>query len=299
MTLAVENLLKKYNEKIAINGLSFEVRPGEAFGLLGGNGAGKTTTIRSILGIIQFDGGQIKYLDKDIRKMKPRIGYLPEERGLYPKEKVSTQLIYLAQLEGMKKAEARKVLDYWLSKLEILEHKEKRVEELSKGNQQKVQIASTLLHDPDLIILDEPFSGLDPVNSDLLSSVVQELIKQGKMVIFCSHQMNHVEKFCEKVCIMKNGHTLLSGSIKDLKREFRESNVFIETEASLDKLLVHHHHVTQIEQRADGWNLVMSPELAPEQLVKELMEQNQLIKGFQITEPSLHEIFVNVVGGEK
>ncbi|MGJ7923047.1 ABC transporter ATP-binding protein [Neobacillus sp. LXY-4] len=299
MTITVENLYKKYNEKIAINGLSFEVRPGEAFGLLGGNGAGKTTTIRSILGLIDFDGGQIKYKDKEIGKMKPTIGYLPEERGLYPKEKVSTQLIYLAQLEGMKKKEAQKALEYWLSKLGILEYKESRVEELSKGNQQKVQIASTLLHNPDLVILDEPFSGLDPVNSDLLSSIVKELIAMKKMVIFCSHQMNHVEKFCENICILKNGQTLVSGRIKDLKHGFKESKVFIQTESRLDQLLSNHPFITKIDKVYNGWELVTLPKQAPQLVVKELILQEIVVKGFRIMEPSLHEIFVNVVGGEK
>ena len=227
MKLEVRDLHKSFGEKEVLKGISFSIESGKALGLLGRNGAGKTTTIRILMDVFRANSGDIFMNDNKFVPKNFKIGYLPEERGLYPKRTVTEQMTYLARLRGATKKEALKSTEKWLNRLEISEYKDKLLETLSKGNQQKVQLAATLVSDPDIVILDEPFSGLDPVNSQILQDVVNELIEIGKIVIFSSHQMSYVEEFCKDIVIINNGEVVLSGDLMEIKREFGNNQIVI------------------------------------------------------------------------
>jgi ABC-2 type transport system ATP-binding protein len=232
--LKVENLTKRYGEKNAVEHLSFSVSTGEVFGLLGRNGAGKTTTIKMMLGLVTPDEGSVMW--KNQKGLKgASFGYLPEERGLYPKAKVVDQLSYFARLEGMNKQSIRKSVDFWLDRFDIAMYSNKMAGDLSKGNQQKVQLVATLLHNPDLIILDEPFSGLDPVNTNLLTEVILEEKQKGKVIIMSSHQMEQVEKFCKEVVLMKDGQVLLAGDLEAIKNSY--GLMYLSLYGDIDKLI--------------------------------------------------------------
>lgn len=295
MTLEIRHLGKKYGEKTVVEDISLRVRAGEAFGLLGGNGAGKTTTIRSVLGLLEYDRGEVLWDGRAFSDNRPSVGYLPEERGLYPKETVSEQLLYLARLEGMKKSAAQQALKGWLERLGIAEHEHKRVEQLSKGNQQKVQIISALIHDPELVILDEPFSGLDPVNADLLASVVKEQIARGKALVFSSHQMMQVEQFCEQICILKKGRVQIDGLLSDIKRSYGRSRLILRSEADLTPFL-ETRGLPDIRRDAQEWTLKVNNEAQAHQLMRELGQAGVPMLKFELKEPSLHEIFIEKVG---
>lgn len=295
MTLEIRHLGKQYGEKKVVDDISLTVRSGEAFGLLGGNGAGKTTTIRSVLGLLEHEHGEVLWNGKPFLTHRPSVGYLPEERGLYPKETVSEQLIYLARLEGMKKTAAQSALKSWLERLGIAEHEHKRVEQLSKGNQQKVQIISSLIHDPELVILDEPFSGLDPVNADMLASVVKEQIAKGKALVFSSHQMMQVEQFCEQICILKKGRVQIDGRLSDIKRSYGRSNLILRSEADLMPFL-ETRGLTDIRRDAQEWTLKVNNEAQAHELMRELGQAGVPMLKFELKEPSLHEIFIEKVG---
>ncbi|MCI8465924.1 MAG: ABC transporter ATP-binding protein [Lachnospiraceae bacterium] len=225
MKLEVKEIRKSFGNTEVLHGISFEVESGRALGLLGRNGAGKTTTIRVLMDVFRPNGGQVLADGKPFVPKEHKIGYLPEERGLYPQKKVLEQMVYLARLRGMETKEARESGKKWLSRLEIEEYADRKLETLSKGNQQKVQLAQTLICNPDVIILDEPFSGLDPVNSQILKEVVQEQIALGKLVIFSSHQMSYVEEFCEDITIINHGEIVLSGSLKKIKLEMGKNRL--------------------------------------------------------------------------
>lgn len=295
MTLEIRHLGKQYGETKVVDDISLTVRSGEAFGLLGGNGAGKTTTIRSVLGLLEHEHGEVLWNGKSFLSHRPSVGYLPEERGLYPKQTVSEQLIYLARLEGMKKTAAQSALKHWLERLGIAEHEHKRVEQLSKGNQQKVQIISALIHDPELVILDEPFSGLDPVNADMLASVVKEQISLGKALVFSSHQMMQVEQFCEQICILKRGRVQIDGRLSDIKRSYGRSNLILRSEADLTPFL-ETRGLTDIRRDAQEWTLKVNNEAQAHELMKELGQAGVPMLKFELKEPSLHEIFIEKVG---
>lgn len=295
MTLEIRHLGKQYGEVKVVDDISLTVKSGEAFGLLGGNGAGKTTTIRSVLGLLEHERGEVLWNGKPFLSNRPSVGYLPEERGLYPKETVSEQLIYLARLEGMKKAAAQSALKTWLERLGIAEHEHKRVEQLSKGNQQKVQIISALIHDPDLVILDEPFSGLDPVNADMLASVVKEQIAKGKALVFSSHQMMQVEQFCEQICILKRGRVQIDGRLSEIKRSYGRSNLILRSEADLMPFLKT-RGLTDIRRDAQEWTLKVNNEAQAHELMRELGQAGVPMLKFELKEPSLHEIFIEKVG---
>ena len=219
MKLEVRKIRKSFGGKEVLHGISFEVESGRALGLLGRNGAGKTTTIRVLMDVFRPNGGEVLADGKPFVPKEHKIGYLPEERGLYPQKKVLDQMAYLARLRGMGTKEARESGKWWLERLEIGEYADRKLETLSKGNQQKVQLAQTLICNPDIIILDEPFSGLDPVNSQILKDVVREQISMGRLVIFSSHQMGYVEEFCEDIAIINHGDIVLSGSLREIKHE--------------------------------------------------------------------------------
>ena len=295
MTLEIRHLGKQYGEVKVVDDISLTVRSGEAFGLLGGNGAGKTTTIRSVLGLLEHEHGEVLWNGKPFLSNRPSVGYLPEERGLYPKETVSEQLIYLARLEGMKKTAAQSALKSWLERLGIAEHEHKRVEQLSKGNQQKVQIISALIHDPELVILDEPFSGLDPVNADMLASVVKEQIAKGKALVFSSHQMMQVEQFCEQICILKRGRVQIDGRLSEIKRSYGRSNLILRSEADLMPFL-ETRGLTDIRRDAQEWTLKVNNEAQAHELMRELGQAGVPMLKFELKEPSLHEIFIEKVG---
>ncbi|WP_172197856.1 ABC transporter ATP-binding protein [Saccharibacillus qingshengii] len=295
MTLSIKHLGKRYEDKVVVDDISLTVEAGEAFGLLGGNGAGKTTTIRSVLGLLEYEQGEVLWNDRPFLTNRPSVGYLPEERGLYPKETVSEQLVYLARLEGMKKQAAHKALRSWLERLDIGEHEHKRVEQLSKGNQQKVQIISALIHDPELVILDEPFSGLDPVNSDMLASVVKEQIAAGKALVFCSHQMMQVEQFCENIAIMKKGRMQIGGKLAEIKRSYGRSNLVLRSETDLTAVL-QAGGFTDIRRDAQEWMLKVSGEAQAHELMRRIGEAGIPLLKFEIKEPTLHEIFIEKVG---
>ncbi|WP_019240365.1 MULTISPECIES: ABC transporter ATP-binding protein [Bacillus] len=295
MTLIIDSVSKRFGQFTAVDNISFNIPHNEIFGFLGANGAGKTTTFRMILGLLDISEGSITWNGKPIDySVSSEIGYLPEERGLYPKLKVSDQIVYLAKLRNMKKADTLKELDYWLERFKIPDYKNKRVEELSKGNQQKIQFITAIIHKPKLLIMDEPFSGLDPVNVDLLKDAVLELKNNGTTIVFSSHRMEHVEELCEHLCIMDKGKPVVHGKLKDIKRAFGNQNLVIHCDFDLD-FLSEEPSVKRFKKTAEGAILQISDEKAAEDIQK-LIFSKGFIRKFELEEPSLHDIFVAKVG---
>ena len=260
MALVLQNVTKRFGNFTAVDNLSIEIPEREMFGFLGANGAGKTTTFRMVLGLLDSTEGKISWEGKPINYETSHIvGYLPEERGLYPKLKVCDQLIYLGKLRGMQKQEVLKQLDYWLERFKVPEYLNKKVEELSKGNQQKIQFITSVLHNPKLLILDEPFSGLDPVNVELLKEAVVDLKNRGTSIVFSSHRMEHVEELCEHLCIMHHGKPIVHGSLKDIKRSFGKKNVSVHADFDLSDLQ-NLSGVTKYKQTSEGVQLQVESE---------------------------------------
>lgn len=304
MKLELKNIKKSFEEKEVLHGVSFSVESGRALGLLGRNGAGKTTTMRIIMDVFRANEGEVLLDGKKFKPDGSQVGYLPEERGLYPKKVVKEQMMYLAMLRGMTKKEALKSTAKWLEKLQVSEYTDKKLETLSKGNQQKVQLAATLVGEPEIVILDEPFSGLDPVNSQILKDVITELISEGRIVIFSSHQMSYVEEFCEDIAIINHGDVVLSGNLDAIKEEYGKGRKILsannhdleslknlcETKLS-DKVKVlfvnKHYVVLDLNDGVDQW-----------QLIDALKALNVDVKTFGAYEPSLNDIFVSKVGEE-
>lgn len=293
--LILENVSKEFNNFKAVDNINISVPAGEMLGFLGGNGAGKTTTFRMILGLLSKTTGTITYNGKPIDySVTDKIGYLPEERGLNPKLKVNEQIQYLAQLKGMKKKDIDKALDYWLNRFEVPENKNKKIEDLSKGNQQKIQLIGAIIHNPSLLILDEPFSGLDPVNVELLKSAVKEINANGATIVFSSHRMEHVEEMCEHVCILNKGKTVVSGEIKQVKHDFGKKEIIIEGEHDYQHL-AEIPGVTKFKQNKNDVRIqIAHGEVAP--MVFEAVKQMGYVSRFQVNEPSLNEIFIEKVG---
>lgn len=229
MQLKVNNITKSFGEKEVLRGIDLTANSGKALGLLGRNGAGKTTTIRIIMGVFLPDSGEVLVDDKPINRDELTIGYLPEERGMYPKKKIIDQLVYFARLRGMTKNDAVASAKKWLERLSMEEYTNKKLETLSKGNQQKIQLAAAVMANPQVVILDEPFSGLDPVNAMLLKNIIKELISNGATVFFSSHQMNYIEEFCEDIAILNGGTIVLKGAISDIKRSYRRDMIAIDS----------------------------------------------------------------------
>ena len=293
MKLELKNIKKVFGKKTALNNISFTAKSGHAFGLLGRNGAGKTTTIRILMNVFKASGGEILLDGKPLDYKAVSFGYLPEERGLYPKEKILDQLIYLATLKGMSKKDAITSVNYWLDFLNMSEYKNKQLDTLSKGNQQKIQLISSIAHNPDIIVFDEPFSGLDPVNAKLLESVVKEQIKQNKIVIFSSHQMNYIEEFCDDILIMKNGEIMISGNIKQIKER---NKLKIE---SKDVQKIKDEYKNECET-IDDTNLIYKMASADQkQKVMQKLIKEYDIDSIGILEPTLNDIFVEYAGDEK
>lgn len=305
MKLEVKDIRKSFGDKEILKGINFSVESGKALGLLGRNGAGKTTTIRILMDVFHANSGEIILDGEKFDQRKVQIGYLPEERGLYPKRQIMEQMVYLARLRGISKKQAIVNSEKWLEKLQVIQYKDKLLETLSKGNQQKVQLASTLVCDPEIVILDEPFSGLDPVNSQILQDVVKELIADGKIVIFSSHQMSYVEEFCEDVVIINYGEVVLSGNLMDIKREFGENQLVIsgvdmtaeETEAMVTKQLGDLVEVTGTSK--EDVIVRLTNGTTRNQLLKRLTEvEGFSVEHFETYKPSLNDIFVAKVGEE-
>jgi ABC-2 type transport system ATP-binding protein len=295
MVLKLEHVMKRFGQFTAVNDLSLTIPEKEMFGFLGANGAGKTTTFRMILGLLDASAGKISWDGKPLNYSTSHlVGYLPEERGLYPKLKVREQIVYLARLRGMDKAQALKELKVWLERFKVPEYENKRVEELSKGNQQKIQFIAAVIHKPKLLILDEPFSGLDPVNVEMLKEAVLALKNSGTTIVFSSHQMHHVEEMCEHLCILHKGKPVVHGALKEIKRAFGKKNLIIHADFPLD-YLKDFPGVVKTKPTMEGIELQIEGESVAESILKEIVSKG-FVRKFALEEPSLNDIFIEKVG---
>lgn len=302
MELKVENLRKSFDGQEVLHGISFSIQSGKALGLLGRNGAGKTTTIRILMDVFKANEGTISIDGKPFHPSEYKIGYMPEERGMYPKKRVDEQLIYFAQLRGVKKANAKKEVQRWLERLHVKEYEHRKLETLSKGNQQKIQLIQTLICNPDIVILDEPFSGLDPVNSQLLKDVVKDLIQEGKLVIFSSHQMSYVEEFCEDILIINKGEAALQGNLHDIKKEYGYNRLVLNisnyTPMQMRALCTAELKdiIDIYEERKDCFILELKSGHTKQELLNALVGLQLDIEKFMEYEPTLTDIFVLKAG---
>ena len=290
MQLQLNNIAKYFGDKPVLNGISLHVDAGRAFGLLGRNGAGKTTTIRILMNVFPPTSGNVTLDGNPIDYAKTKFGYLPEERGLYPKKTIVEQLTYFAMLKGMDKAAAVASVDKWLARLDMSAYRDKRLDTLSKGNQQKIQLITALTHDPDVVILDEPFSGLDPVNAMLLKDVVRETIDKGKIVLFSSHQMNYIEEFCDDIAILANGKIALQGDLNQIKRSYPRNKLVVRTQQT--EQLLQSESCTRI---ADDTVLVAADDVTE---TMRRLTQTYALDEIRVFEPSLNDIFVQYTDTE-
>lgn len=295
MGLKLQNVSKAFIGKQAVQNISFEVNKPGVFGLLGTNGAGKTTTIRMLLGIIKKDTGEITWNGKSVERKHVNFGYLPEERGVYPKTKIYDQLMYFAELKGMKKQEAGEAIHKWAKILKVEEYIPMPAEKLSKGNQQKIQFMTSILHNPELIVLDEPFSGLDPVNSEILKNVIIDLVKQGKYIIMSSHQMASIEEFCSDILILNKGKTVLQGNLKEIKETYPANRLEMSTDVAIDNYINNEDMTIEFSKNND-YTIKIKSEEAAHQLLQKLVKDNVEINKFEIKKPTLNDIFIEKVG---
>ncbi len=296
--LEVKNLTKRFSGITAVDSVSFSVSEGSVFGLIGRNGAGKTTTIRMMLNIYFPDEGEVLFKGAKIAQdFKDSVGYLPEERGLYKKMKVIDMLLFLAELKGKKGIEINKLALQYLERFDLADRKNSKVEDLSKGNQQKVQFISTVLHDPDFLIFDEPFSGLDPINTNLLKEIILEMKNKGKVVIFSTHLMEFAEKMCDSIAMIDKGKIILNGKLSEIKEKYASKNVSLNYQGNIF-FLNNHPIIESIEDFGNATGIKLKNENSDQELLKLLMANNILIKKFNVDEISLHEIFVLLAGKE-
>ena len=295
MGLVLKDVSKTFVGKKAVDNISFELNKPGVFGLLGTNGAGKTTTIRMLLGIIKKDSGEITWNGKAVDRKSVNFGYLTEERGVYPKTKIYNQLMYFAELKGMKKEEADEEIKKWSQKLKVEEYLDKPAEKLSKGNQQKIQFMTAVIHNPELLVLDEPFSGLDPVNTELLKNIIINLVKEGKYIIMSAHQMSTIEEFCSDILILNKGKTVLKGNLKEIKDTYPANRVQIETneniETDIKKLGFEIENIKNY-----SYTVKIFDEQKAHELLKELVIKGITINKFEIMKPTLNDIFIEKVG---
>ncbi|NIM57465.1 MAG: ATP-binding cassette domain-containing protein [Candidatus Aminicenantes bacterium] len=296
--LEIEGISKSFGDFYAVKNLSFEIPAGTIYGLLGPNGAGKTTTIRMVMNIIIPDEGSIKVLNQRMdEEMKERVGYLPEDRGLYPKMKVGELLLFLAEIKGLKGSEARKEIDFWLERFDLSDWKSKKVEELSRGMQQKLQFIVTVIHQPELIILDEPFSGLDPVNTKLLKDVMLEMKEKGRTIVFSTHRMEQVEMICDNICLINKAERVLEGNLSQIKKQYGKNTVILDYdgEANFIKNLP---EIDRIDDYGKFMEIKLKEKSSPQDLLPKLVGKISINK-YEVREPTLNAIFIEKVGGEE
>ncbi|OGO20350.1 MAG: sodium ABC transporter [Chloroflexi bacterium RBG_16_50_11] len=292
-TVEVKHVVKSFADKVAVDDLSFSVAPGEIFGLIGPNGAGKTTTIKMMMDIIKPDTGEITILgEKSGEATKNKLGYLPEERGLYKKQRVLDTIVYLASLKGMSERSAVEKANQMLEQTGMLPHARKKIDELSKGMSQIIQFIVTVIHEPQLVILDEPFSALDPVNTELLKNMVLALRNQGKAIILSTHQMNQVEELCDRILMINKGRAVLYGALGEIKSRYKNNAVLLDFEGELAAV----PGVTEKRHRRGYAELFLDANTTPQQLLESLLARGVIVKRFEIATPPLNEIFIKVVG---
>ena len=295
MGLKVQNVSKTFGEKLAVDNISLEITEPGVFGLLGTNGAGKSTTIRMILGIIKKDSGNITWNGKEVERKYVNFGYLPEERGIYPKVKICDQLMYLAKLKGMKKKEAEESMNFWLNRLEVEEYRNLPAEKLSKGHQQKIQFITSVIHNPELLVIDEPFSGLDPINTELLKSAILELVEKGTYIIMSSHQMASIEEFCKDILILNRGKTILKGNLKEIKEGYPANKIELITKENVSSI-IKEVGLKIIKELNNQYEISINEESEAQRLLKELISRNIIVEKIEIKKPSLNDIFIEKVG---
>lgn len=294
-SVILDNITKKFGEFTAVDNLSLAVRPGRIYGLLGPNGAGKTTTIRMIVNITVPDSGQIRLFGQRITpELQDRIGYLPEERGLYKKMRIGEQLRFFAELKNVRGKEIEQRIDLWLARLNLTEWKNKKAMELSKGMQQKAQFITAILHEPDLLILDEPFSGLDPVNVELLKEIVLDLKSAGRTIIFSTHQMELAEKICDDICLINRSRKILEGPLREIRQSFRQNSVALRIEGG-DGVLDDRALISALKQHSDEIEVLLAPGVSAQDLLKRLVAAGASVSKFEMIEPRLHDIFIQKV----
>ena len=295
MGLKLENVSKKFVGKQAVDNISFEVDKPSVFGLLGTNGAGKTTTIRMLLGIIKKDTGEITWNGKKVERKSVNFGYLPEERGVYPKTKIYDQLMYFAKLKGMKEKDADEAIKKWAKVLKVEEYIPMPAEKLSKGNQQKIQFMTAIIHDPELVVLDEPFSGLDPVNTEILKNVIIDLVKMGKYIIMSSHQMASIEEFCTDILILNKGKTVLKGNLKEIKEGYRANRLELSTDKNIEEYIKEYNMEIEFSKNNE-YSIKIDSEEKAHQLLEKLVTNHVEVDKFEIKKPTLNDIFIEKVG---
>lgn len=295
MSLVLKNVSKTFVGKVVVNDISFSIEKPGVFGLLGTNGAGKTTTIRMLLGIIKKDSGDITWNGKAVDRKNVNFGYLPEERGIYPKIKIMDQLMYFAELKGMKKQEAILSINKWAKELKVEEYLQMPAEKLSKGNQQKIQFMTAIIHDPELVVLDEPFSGLDPVNTEILKNIIIDLVKKGKYVIMSAHQMATIEEFCSDILILNKGETVLQGNLKEIKKAYPANRVEIDVKQNIDSYIKEFD--LEIENVTNNNYIIkINEEEKAHKLLNRLINVGIEVDKFEIKKPTLNDIFIEKVG---
>lgn len=293
--LEIENISKRFGDFYAVKNLSFNIPKASIYGLLGPNGAGKTTTIRMVMNIIIPDEGAIKILDGKMDEgMKQRVGYLPEDRGLYPKMKVGEILLFLADLKGLKRQEARKRIDFWLERFDLADWKQKKVEELSRGMQQKLQFIATVIHQPEIIILDEPFSGLDPINTKLLKDIMLEMRGKGGTIIFSTHRMEQIEMICNNICLINKAERVLEGNLNQIKKQFGKNTVVLDYEGDAG-FIKNFPETDKIDDYGKFMEIKIKEQTDPQDLLNKLVGRIKINK-FEVREPSLNAIFIDIVG---
>ena len=295
MSLVLKNVSKTFVGKKAVDNVSLTLDKPGVFGLLGTNGAGKTTTIRMLLGIIKKDSGEIKWNGKTVERKNVNFGYLPEERGVYPKTKIFDQLMYFAELKGMKKQEAIDSINKCAKELKVEEYLQMPAEKLSKGNQQKIQFMTAVIHNPELVVLDEPFSGLDPVNTEILKNIIIDLVKNGKYVIMSAHQMSTIEEFCSDILILNKGKTVLQGNLKEIKNTYPANRVEIDVNQNIDEY-IKRFNLTKENEKNNDYIIKIENEAVAHNLLNELVKNGIEINKFEIKKPTLNDIFIEKVG---